>query len=64
MIVEGPSNIKDVSTWDSGGGITLGIVELKDGRILAISEDVIVLYESMEELASGDSAAKRPQILL
>ena len=56
--------IKDTSSWDSGGGITLDLVELKDGRILAISDEVVILYRDMEDLVSGEASNPRPMIAL
>jgi len=50
--------IKEVSTWDSGGGITLDLVELKDGRVLAISDESIVLYRDMEDLMTGEPSTR------
>jgi|GEM_PF-5664217 len=41
--------IKSVSTWDSGVGISIGLLELQDGRVIGISEDVINLYKSMDD---------------
>ncbi len=56
--------IKSVSTWDSGGGIELDIVELADGRVLGISDEAVILYESMDDLEAGDASANRPFITL
>ena len=56
--------VKEVSSWDSGGDVTLDLVELKDGRVLAISDEVVVLYKDMEELLTGDASAKRPSLML
>jgi len=48
--------VRTVSSWDSGGGILLDIVELADGRVLGISEDSVVLYDSIEDLQQGSSS--------
>ena len=56
--------IKDVSTWDSGGGIALDLIELKDGRVLAVSDEVVILYRDKEDLVTGDTAADRPVLHL
>ncbi len=56
--------IKSVSTWDSGAGIELDIVELADGRVLGISDEVVILYKNMEDLEMGDASVNRPSILL
>lgn len=55
--------IKELGTWDSGGGQVLDVLTLKDGRVLAISEDAVVLYPSKEELEKAE-ATKRPTIFL
>lgn len=54
-------HIAEIGSWDSGGGMILDLVILKDGRVLVISEDAVVLYESMEAVESGE-AAERPSI--
>jgi hypothetical protein len=51
----GTEYIKSISSWDSGGGIVIDIVELKDGRVLGITDESVVLYPSMEALESGES---------
>lgn len=56
-------HITDVSTWDSGGGQLLDLLILKDGRVLVVSEDAIVLYASMEDLEKGE-AIERSTIYL
>lgn len=56
-------HIAEVGSWDSGGGMALDLVTLKDGRGLVISEEAVVLYENMEAVESGD-AAERPTIYL
>lgn len=47
--------VKSVSSWDSGGGIMVDIVELKDGRVLGITDESVVLYPSMEALEGGEA---------
>lgn len=56
-------HIEEVTTWDSGGGQVLDIITLKDGRVLVVSEDAVVLYPSMEEFEEGE-ATERPTIYL
>ena len=46
--------IVEVTTWNSGGGIELNIVTLKDGRVLAISDESVVLYASIDDLVAGE----------
>lgn len=54
--------IKRVSTWDSGGGIELDLIELADGRILCISDEAVVLYKDTEDLEAGNASISRPHI--
>ncbi len=56
-------HIKEISTWNSGGGVMLDLITLKDGRVLVVSDDVVVLYENMEEATDGE-AKERPLIHL
>lgn len=56
-------HIAEIGSWDSGGGMALDLITLKDGRVLVISEDAVVLYESMEAVEAGE-AAERPTIYL
>ena len=56
-------HIKTTSTWDSGGGQVLDLLTLKDGRVLVVSEDAIVLYESTDAVEVGE-AKERPTIYL
>lgn len=56
-------HIAEIGSWDSGGGMVLDLVTLKDGRVLVISEDAVVLYESMGAVEAGE-ASERPTIYL
>ena len=56
-------NITEVGTWDSGGGQVLDLLTLKDGRVLVVSDESVVLYTSMEDLEEGE-AKERPTIFL
>ncbi len=57
-------HIKEVSSWDSGGDVILDLVELKDGRVLAIGDEVVILYKNMEDLMTGDASDERPLLVL
>lgn len=57
-------NIKQISSWDSGGGIVVDIIELNDGRVLGVTEDAVILYANMDDLLQGDASVKRPCIYL
>lgn len=39
--------------WNSGGGIWLTILKRADGRVVAISDEVVCEYASEDELMSG-----------
>lgn len=62
--IENQINITNVSTWDSGGDVELDLVELADGKVLAISDEAVVLYDSMEDLQTGEADKERPTIFL
>lgn len=57
-------HIEKVSTWDSGGDVLLDLIELKDGRVLAISDEIVILYKNMEDVMTGDASEERPSIIL
>lgn len=61
--VDGFEHIAEATTWDSGGGQVLDLLILTDGRVLVISDDAVVLYESMEAVEAGE-AVERPTIYL
>ena len=55
--------VKRLTTWDSGGGMAMDIVELQDGQVLGITEDSVVLYQNMDDLEQGE-IAERPVFFL
>lgn len=55
--------ISELSTADTGGGFVLDLITLKDGRVIAIGEDSVVLYESMKDFEEN-SARLRPMFEL
>ena len=55
--------VRELGTWDSGGGQVIDILTLKVGRVLAISADAVVLYSSMDDLEEGEPQ-KRQAIIL
>lgn len=61
--VDSFEHIAEATTWDSGGGQVLDLLILKDGRVLVISEDAVVLCENMDAVEAGE-AVKRPTIYL
>ncbi|MDB4517058.1 hypothetical protein N9089_05605 [Crocinitomicaceae bacterium] len=55
--------INSVSTRDSSGGLELDVIELRDGRVLAISDEVVVLYSGMDDLVEGNPVTREPIFL-
>ena len=58
-----PAIVRDVSCWESGGGVVLDLVTLKDGRVLAISDEVVILYRDINDL-QANQPRERPTLLL
>jgi hypothetical protein len=51
-------HIKELASWDSGGGMVLDLITLKDDRIIVVSDEAIVLYPSMEAFEAGEAEGK------
>lgn len=49
-----------VETWQTGGGVMVDIIHLKDGRILGINDELVVLYQ--DEDAFYESNGDEPKI--
>ena len=45
--------IDKIETMDTGGGCLVDFITLKDGRVVGINDECIVLYESMEHWERG-----------
>lgn len=43
------AHLRNVDTWDSGGGVELDILELKDGTVLVVADDTVAYYRSLDE---------------
>lgn len=56
--------VQTTSCWDSGDGDMVDILELKDGRLLAISELEVALYDGFDDLMSTKQQLDRPYIPL
>jgi hypothetical protein len=46
-------HIREVSSWNSGGGVLLDLVTLRDGQLLVVSDYAVVLYQNMNDLEEG-----------
>jgi hypothetical protein len=56
--------VRSVSSWDSGGGIMVDIVELADGRVLGITDESVVLYPNLDALQDGEANNEAGMIAL
>ena len=43
------AHLRNVDTWDSGGGVELDILELDDGTVLIVADDTVAFYRSLDE---------------
>jgi hypothetical protein len=46
--------VESVSCENTGGGCYVDFVTLKDGRVLGINEEYVVLYDSMDDVWEGE----------
>ena len=46
--------IKKVDSMNTGGGCIVDFVHLRDGRVIGINDESLVVYRSMEEYTDGD----------
>ena len=45
--------IKDVQSWETGGGCIVDFVMLKNGMVVGINEECVCVYGSIEDFYSG-----------
>lgn len=61
------AHLRNVDTWDSGGGIELDILELEDGTALVIGDETVTFYRSVDdfwaEAEDGDEGRRTVTIL-
>ena len=43
------AHLRNVDTWDSGGGVELDILELDDGAVLVVGDETVTFYRSLDE---------------
>ena len=46
--------VKNLYSWDSGGGIELDVIELRNGIAVVVSEECISINRSMEGFMEGE----------
>ena len=54
------AHLRNVDTWNSGGGVELDIVELDGGTTLVVADDTVAVYHSAgdfwAEVEDGDES--------
>ncbi len=48
--------VKSIETEQTGGGVMLDYVTLKNGYVIVIGEDMVCVYRSMDDFEAGDFA--------
>ena len=48
------SQIKNVETWDVGGGLQVDVLTMPNGQILVVSDDYVGLYENADKFFGDD----------
>ena len=51
-------NIQKIETIDTGGGMMVDLVTLKDGKVVGIGDDFIILYDDMKDAMDGPIICK------
>ena len=63
----GAAHIRSVSTWDSGGGVELDVIELEGGTVLVIGDETVAVYRSLAdfhaETEDGDQGRRAVTLL-
>jgi len=59
MKIENMDYISEVFSWDSGGNSMVDFVVLKDGKVLGINDECVVLYDSMEDFESFENKDRK-----
>lgn len=61
------AHLRNVETWDSGGGVELDILELEGGATLVVSDDTVAVYRSVgdfwAEVEDGDESHRTVTVL-
>ncbi len=54
--------IKTTSTTNTGGGIMVDLVELKDGKVISITDEVLIVWPSMEDYEDDNTPIATVQL--
>ncbi len=61
------AHLRNVDTWNSGGGVELDILELDDGTTLVLGNETISFYRSLDdfwaETEDGDDGHRTITVL-
>ena len=58
------SCIESIDCWDTGGGCKVDVITLLSGKVLTLTEDCIVLHESLDQASNSfDHACTDNQII-
>ena len=65
--IDRPAHLRNVDTWNSGGGVELDILELDDGTTLVVGDETVSFYRSLDdfwaETEDGDDSRRTAALL-
>ena len=65
--IDGPAHLRNVDTWNSGGGVEVDILELDDGTTLVVGDETVSFYRSLDdfwaETEDGDDGRRTVTLL-
>ena len=53
------AHLRNVDTWDSGGGVELDILELDDGSVLVVGDETVTLLPLPGRVLGGGRGRRR-----
>ena len=54
--------IKETSTQNTGGGCMVDFIDLHDGKVIALNDEVLILYDSYADYEKEDSSCEAETI--
>jgi len=51
--------IAEIQSHETGGNCSVDLVVLKDGRVLGINDECVVLYASMDDFNEGQTLSRQ-----
>ena len=62
-----PAHLRNVDTWNSGGGVEVDILEFDDGTTLVVGDETVSFYRSVDdfwaETEDGDDGRRTVTLL-